>query len=246
MDRKKVIIIMPAYNVAQILKKTISELPRNGIDEIIVIDDGSSDDTAQVALSLGLTVIRHPQNRGYGAAQKTGYRAAIKRGADITIMVHGDNQYDPSLVPQFIAKIKSEGFEAVTGTRMILGDVLTGGMPLWKYISNRFLTHLENFVFSTNLTDYHNGYRAYSVSFLKKVPLDLLSDKFDFDTDIIIQAAIRKCKIAEIPNPTRYNKENSQMTFSKGILYGLSILRTVTKYIMHKMGLKNKLFEELK
>lgn len=246
MDKKKVVIIMPAYNVARILQKTVYELPKKDIDEIIAIDDGSSDNTAQVARSLGLTIIRHPQNRGYGAAQKTGYKAAIEHNADIAIMVHGDNQYDPSLVPQFIAKIRDEDFEVVTGTRMVLGDVLTGGMPLWKYIPNRFLTHLENFVFSTNLTDYHNGYRAYAVSFLKKVPLDLLSDKFDFDTDIIIQAAIRKCRIAEIPNPTRYKDENSQMPFSKGVVYGLSILRTVAKYIMHKAGLKNRLFEELK
>ena len=200
---KKVFVIIPAYNVAKILKKTVAEIPKSGIDDMIVVDDGSSDNTSQVAREMGLTVIRHEKNKGYGAAQKTGYRIAIERNADIAIMVHGDNQYDPSLVPQFISKIADNGFDVVTGTRMVLGDALKGGMPILKYIPNRFLTCLENIVFNTNITDYHNGYRAYSVSFLKKLPLDLLSDRFDFDTDIIVQAAIRGCNIAEIPNPTR-------------------------------------------
>jgi glycosyltransferase involved in cell wall biosynthesis len=233
---------MPAFNVAEMLPKTLSELPRERVDEIIVVDDGSTDGTSRVAEELGLSVVRHPKNRGYGGAQKTGYKTAIEKGADVVVMVHGDDQYDPSLTPKFISKIKDEGFDVVTGTRMVLGDVLEGGMPIWKYIPNRFLTHLENFVFNTDITDYHNGYRAYSADFLKKVPLDLLSEKFDFDTDIIIQAAIRRCRIAEIPNPTRYRDENSQMSFSKGVRYGLSILCTVAKYLVHKMGFKNRLF----
>jgi len=240
----KVVVIMPAYNVAKVLSKTIAELPRELVDEIIVVDDGSSDGTKEAAEGLGLSVIRHEKNRGYGGSQKTGYKAAIERNADIAVMVHGDNQYDPSLLPKFISKIRDEGFDAVTGTRMVLGDVLKEGMPLWKYIPNRFLTHLENFTFNTNLTDYHNGYRAYAVNFLRKVPLDLLSDHFDFDTDIIIQAAIRKAKIAEVPNPTRYRDENSQMSFRKGVQYGLSVLGTVFRYGLHKVGFKNKLFEQ--
>jgi glycosyltransferase involved in cell wall biosynthesis len=242
--KQKVIIVMPAYNVATILPKTWSELPKEGIDEIIVVDDGSRDNTSGVAKSLGLTVIRHSKNRGYGGAQKTGYKAAIERNADIVVMIHGDDQYDPSLASQFISKINDEGFEVVTGTRMVLGDPIREGMPLWKYIANRFLTRLENIVFNTNLTDYHNGFRAYSVDFLKKVPFDLFSDRFDFDTDIIIQAAIRKYKIAEIPNPIRYRDENSQMPFFKGVQYGLAILKTLVKYWLHKAGIKNKLFME--
>ncbi len=240
--RKKIAVVMPAYNVASILPKTLSELHADQIDEIIVVDDGSVDNTAEVAKDLGLTVVSHPKNRGYGGAQKTGYKTAIEKEADIIVMVHGDNQYDPSLTPKFIAKIRDEGYDVVTGTRMILGDALKKGMPMWKYLPNRLLTHLENFVFGTDISDYHNGFRAYSANFLKMVPLDLLSEKFDFDTDIIVQAAIRKCRIAEIPNPTRYEDENQQMPFYKGVIYGLSILGTVTKYIMHKIGLKNKLF----
>ena len=143
-----------------------------------------------------------------------------------------------------ISKIIDEGFDVVTGTRMVLGDVLREGMPIWKYIPNKFLTYLENFLFGTHLTDYHNGYRAYSAEFLKKIPLDFLSDRFDFDTDIIIQAAIRGCKIGEIPNPTRYKAENSQMSFLKGVQYGLSILLTAAKYALHKFGFKNRLFME--
>jgi glycosyltransferase involved in cell wall biosynthesis len=244
MDVKESFIIVPAYNVAKILPKTISELPKDNIKGIIVVDDGSSDNTADVAKGLGLYVIRHEKNRGYGATQKTGFKAALKMGACAVVMVHGDNQYDPTLAPLFISKIANDGFDVVTGTRMVIGDVLEKGMPLWKYVPNRFLTHLENFLFGTHLTDYHNGYRAYSANFLNSIPLDLLSDRFDFDTDIIIQAAIRRCKIGEIPNPTRYKTENSQMSFSKGVQYGLSILLTAVKYILHKIGFKNKLFSE--
>jgi glycosyltransferase involved in cell wall biosynthesis len=234
----KTVIVMPAYNVAPILPKTVEAIPRGCWDEIILVDDGSTDGTADVARSLGLTVVSHGKNRGYGGAQKTGYREAIQRGAEIAVMVHGENQYDPALVPLFISKIRDEGYDAVTGTRMVLGDVLKQGMPLWKYIPNRLLTHLENFVFQTNLTDYHNGYRAYACRFLKLVPLELLSEKFDFDTDIIIQAAIRKQRIAEIPHTTRYLEENSQMPFSKGVRYGLSILKTVAKYSLYKTGIR--------
>lgn len=235
--KPKCIIVMPAHNVGGVLPKTIAELSPNPADEILLVDDGSGDDTADVGRRLGLSVISHARNKGYGAAQKTGYLEAIKRGADVVVMLHGDNQYDPKFVPQFIAKIRRDGYDVATGTRMVLGDVLTGGMPLWKYVPNRFLTALENLVFRTNLTDYHNGYRAYSTEFLKRVPLELLSDRFDFDTDIIVQAAIRKARIAEIPHPTRYLDENSQMSFRKGVAYGMSILRTVCRYLLHKGGL---------
>ena len=245
-SKVKSTIIMPAHNVAKVLAKTVSGIPKGSVDEIVLINDGSTDDTAEIGKRLGLTVISHECSKGYGAAQKTGYKEAIKRNADLVVMVHGDNQYDPSLAPQFVSKIRDEGYDVVTGTRMILGDALKNGMPIWKFIPNRFLTWLENLVFQTHLTDYHNGYRAFSTQFLKQVPLDLLSDKFDFDTDIIIQAAIRKAKIAEIPHPTRYQDENSQMSFSKGVRYGLSILKTVVKYALHKTGIhRQELFAGL-
>jgi len=239
----KVIIVMPAFNVAHVLSKTVALISSGSYDEIIVVDDGSRDGTAEVGRKSGATVIIHPQNIGYGGAQKTGYKEALKRNAGIVVLVHSDNQYDPSLVPFFVSKISDEGYDLVTGTRMFLGDVLEKGMPMWKFIPNRFLTWLENFVFGSHITDYHNGFRAYSAKFLREIPLDLLSDKFDFDTDILIQGAIRKYKIGEVPHPTRYTRENSQMPFSKAVVYGLSILRTVFLFLLHKTGLyKQKIF----
>lgn len=235
---RKAIIVIPAYNVGQVLPQTISELPPGCADEILVVDDGSHDSSGRVAKQMGLLVITHEINRGYGAAQKSGYREALKRGADTVVLVHGDNQYDPSLVPQFISKIRDEGFDVVTGTRMVLGDALRHGMPIWKYVPNRLLTLLENWMFGTHLTDYHNGFRAYSAPFLETVPLELLSDFYDFDTDILIQASLRKCRIAEIPNPTRYRNENQQMPFGKGVQYGWRILSTVFRYLLNRMGVR--------
>jgi len=236
-QKGKIIIIIPAYNAASVLPKTIASLPEHCADETILVDDGSSDGTGEVGERLGLSVIRHRQNKGYGHAQKTGYKEAIIRGAGVIVMVHGDNQYDPSLVNTFVRKITDESYDVVTGTRMVRGDALRSGMPIWKYIPNRILTALENIAFKTSLSDYHNGYRAYSADFLKKVPLDLLSDKYDFDTDIIVQAAIRGCRITEIPHKTRYLSENRQISFVQGVVYGLSILKTIGKFLLHRFGI---------
>src|SRR3990167_375758 len=153
---KKVIVIMPAYNVANVLEKTVSGIPKGWVDEIIVVNDGSADGTPEIAKKLGLSLVSHSRSHGYGAVQKTGYKEALKRRADFVVMVHGDNQYDPSLVPEFVKKMRDEGYDVVTGSRMILGDVLKNGMPLWKYIPNSFLTWLENTIFQTHVTDYHN------------------------------------------------------------------------------------------
>jgi glycosyltransferase involved in cell wall biosynthesis len=236
-NESRVIIIMPAYNTAHILETTYNDIPKAGIGEIILVDDGSTDSTATLAKKLGITVINHRQNRGYGAAQKTGYREAVKRGADIVVMVHSDHQYDPTLTPKFIEPITSGKADAVTGSRMLKGGALEGGMPLWKYIPNRFLTKLENLAFNTNLTDYHNGFRAYSRKVLESIPFEKLSDKFDFDTDIMLQIAIRKFKISEVAHHTRYRQENSQMSFSKGLRYGLKILLTIGKFKLHQWGI---------
>ena len=235
--KPKIIIIMPAYNTAHILETTYNDIPKAGISELILVDDGSVDDTAAVAKKLGITVVSHKKNSGYGAAQKTGYREALKKGADIVVMVHSDHQYDPTLTPKFIEPIASGKADVVTGSRMLEGGALEGGMPLWKYIPNRFLTELENAAFDTNLTDYHNGFRSYSRKALEAVPFEKLSDKFDFDTDIILQAAIRKFKIAEVAHQTRYRDENSQMPFGKAVRYGLKILFTVGKFKLHQWGI---------
>lgn len=243
MSKCRVIIVMPAYNVGLVIGKTLASIPVGTYEKIIVVDDGSSDHTAEAAAKAGATVVRHPANRGYGAAQKTGYKKALEMGVDIVVLVHGDNQYDPAFVPQFVSKILAEGCDLVTGTRMKLGDALQRGMPVWKFIPNRLLTVLENCVFGSCISDYHNGFRAYTAKFLKEIPLDLLSDKFDFDTDIIVQGTIRKYKIGEVAHPTRYSRENSQMPFGKAVVYGLSILRTVAIFVLYKMGVcKQKIF----
>lgn len=240
----KVIVIMPAYNTAGILEKTYREIPAGCVDEIIVVDDGSQDGTSDVARDLGLTVVRHERNRGYGGAQKTGYAEALKRGADMVVMVHSDNQYDPTLVPQFIEPIQAGRADAVTGSRILGGDPLKAGMPLWKYIPNRVLTKLENAVLHTNISEFHNGYRAYSRKVLEAVPFTKLSDKFDFDTDIIVQIAMRQFRVAEVPHVTRYRDENSQMSFRQGIRYGLSILKTLWRLKLHQLGITyNPLFD---
>ena len=243
--KPKVVIVMPAFNTAHVLKKTYADIPKDGISEIILVDDGSTDGTGVLAEQLGLIVVRHAKNKGYGAAQKTGYQEALRRGADAVVMVHSDNQYDPALTPKFIEPIVSGMADAVTGTRIFAGNALRGGMPIWKYIANRFLTGWENRIFNTRLTDYHNGFRAYSRKVLESIDFERLSDKFDFDTDIIIQIAIRKFRIWEIPHHTRYLSDNSQMSFYKGVEYGLRILLTSAKFILHKLRLKRfEVFED--
>ena len=235
--RPRVAVVMPAYNVAHVVEKAISSLPRTAIDEVIVIDDGSRDGTADAARRTGVTVLTHAVNKGYGGAQKTGYRHAITTGADIVVLVHGDNQYDPSYAGKFIAKIRDEGYDVVTGTRMVLGDAIAQSMPIWKYVPIRATTILQNWIFGTEITDYHDGYRAYSMSFVRSVPLDRLSDKFDFDTDMMVQAVVHGMRIAEIPHPTRYAEENSQLPFWKAVHCQLTILTTAGKFLLHRTGL---------
>lgn len=238
--RSKVAIVMPCYNTADTISRTVATVRKScDPDIIIAVDDGSKDKSAAVASEAGCHVVVHAQNRGYGGAQKTGYRTAIEQGANVVVLVHGDNQYDPSLTGDFVRKVES-GYPVVTGTRMVLGDALASGMPWWKYIANRFLTGLENASFGTRLTDFHNGFRAYSREFLQSVPFETFSEKFDFDTDIILHAALRKIPIAEIPHTTRYREENSQMSFWNGVKYGTRILGTVARYHAHRIGLRRE------
>lgn len=237
-EPQSIAVVMPSYNTARTLPSTVNTVraccPSS---TIIVVDDGSSDNTAQVGRDLGCLVVSHERNRGYGGAQKTGYSKALELGADIVVLVHGDNQYDPSLTNAFAQKV-ADGFPCVTGTRMILGDALASGMPWWKFIANKGLTGLENFAFGTKISDFHNGFRAYSANFLQSVPYEQFSEKFDFDTDIILHAALRRVPIAEIPHTTRYREENSQMTFVNGVKYGTRILLTVGRYFAHRLGLR--------
>jgi len=236
--QKKVIVVMPAYNAERTLERTYRDVPREWVDEIILVDDASRDGTVELARKLGLHVFVHDKNRGYGGNQKTCYREALRLGGDIMIMIHPDHQYDPGAIPQLILPLLHEECDAVFGSRMLGGRALEGGMPRWKYLGNIFLSALENAAFDMCLTEYHSGLRAYSRRYLKTVKLELNSDDFVFDSEIIAQAAIHGLRIQEIPIATRYFEEASQIGFLRSVVYGLSILKVLMKFKIHQLGIK--------
>lgn len=247
MENKKVIIVMPAYNAAKTLKITYEALPKDSYHNIILVDDGSSDETIKIAKSLGLLVYRHGKNFGYGANQKTCYSEAIREEADIIVMVHPDNQYEPALLPEIIKPIKEGRADIVLGSRILSGNALQQGMPLWKYIANRFLTFLENKTLGLTLSEYHTGYRAYSHEFLEKINFLSNSDKFVFDQEIIFQAAHNKFRIFEVAVPTKYFPEASSISFWPSFIYGISIIILIIKYLLHKNGvIHSRQFEVFK
>ena len=237
---------MPAYNAAKTLHMTYAELPHDIVDLVIVVDDGSKDETTKIARELGLELFVHDRNYGYGANQKTCYREALRAGAEIIVMVHPDYQYDPTLLPEIIKPIQEGQADVVLGSRLLGGNVMKQGMPWWKFISNRFLTEVENTVFGLKLAEYHTGYRAYNRKALECVNLEMNSDKFIFDQEIMAQFVDLKLRIAEIPVPTRYFPQASSASFIDSSIYGLAILRVVSRYWMHKKGIKrDRQFESL-
>ncbi|MFH1995475.1 MAG: methyltransferase domain-containing protein [Candidatus Omnitrophota bacterium] len=235
--KMKVFVALPAYNAEKTLKRTIDDIPKEVVDTIILVDDKSSDRTIAVAKQLGLQVYAHKKNMGYGANQKTCYREALKGGADIVIMVHPDYQYDPTIIPNLIEPIQRGDADAVFGSRMMKGGALEGGMPLWKHNVNILLTALENVILGTYLTEYHTGFRAYSADLLRTVNFELNSDKFVFDTEIIVQALIHRFRIEEVPIQTRYFDEASKIKLLPSVVYGLGILGTLAKYVLHQKGI---------
>jgi len=238
-NNKKVVVVLPAYNAAKTLKITIDAIPKGSVDDIILVDDASKDNTVEVAKQIGLKVFVHSKNRGYGGNQKTCYKEALKLGADIAVMVHPDFQYDPTFILEMIKPIADGECDAVFGSRMkIRQNALKGGMPYWKFIANIFLTKIENFVLRNNLTEYHSGFRAYSKKVIQ-LPLDLNSDDFVFDTEIIVQMKIAGLKIKEIPITTKYFPEASQISFKRSVKYGFAILGVLLRYSLFKFGLKN-------
>src|SRR5580765_2475795 len=230
---------MPAYNAAKTLERTYADIAHDTIDGIILVDDVSKDETVEIARQLGLDVIIHQQNLGYGGNQKTCYEAALSQGADVVVMLHPDYQYDATRIPELIAPIVAGERDLMLGSRF-LGDPLAGGMPKWKWISNRFLTGVENVAFGLRLSEYHTGLRAYSRRLLEAIPYGLNSNDFVFDQELIAQvvAAGMGRRIGEIAVPTRYFEEASSVGFRRSVVYGLSTLRVVARYVLHRMGVR--------
>lgn len=233
---KRIIVVMPAYNVAKTLEITFRDLKHDILDDVILVDDASHDDTADLARNLGITTIVHEKNKGYGGNQKTCYKAALERGADVVIMVHPDYQYDPRLVVALTAMIVDGPYDAVIGSRILGGHALKGGMPLYKYIANRFLTFAENILLGEKLSEYHTGYRAFSREVLEAIPMDRNSDDFIFDNQMLAQIFMKKFLIGEVSVPTKYFPEASSINFRRSVKYGLGVLGVSLRYRLHKMG----------
>lgn len=231
----KVIAVMPAYNAAHTIKKTVADIPKGSVDHIIVVDDASRDDTVKVAKDLGLEVVTHSKNRGYGGNQKTCYTMALSQGADVVVMIHPDYQYDSTLTPEMTRPIISGRFDVMLGSRIrTRAEALRGGMPKWKYSANRSLTMLENIVLGQNLSEYHTGFRAFSRKTLESLPFHKYSDDFVFDQQILLGAIAKGFKIGETAVPVRYFDEASSINFRRSVVYGLSILRDLSIYLVTK------------
>jgi glycosyltransferase involved in cell wall biosynthesis len=236
---------MPAYNAAKTLAKTVAEIPRDIVDQILLVDDASSDETVALANDLGLTVFQHDRNFGYGRNQKTCYREALRLGADIVVMVHPDYQYSPNLIVPMAGMIAYGEYDAVIGSRILGKGALEGGMPLYKYIANRFLTLAQNFLLNYKLSEYHTGFRAFKREVLESLPLEENSDDFVFDNEMLVQTVYFGYNMGEISCPTRYFSEASSINFSRSVKYGLGVLATSVKFRLRKMGIvKGRLFRE--
>lgn len=244
LNGKKIIVVMPAYNAARTLERTYNDLPFDIVDEVLLVDDASADTTVEVSRGLGVTTFIHEQNMGYGKNQKTCYRAALERGADIVVMVHPDYQYSPKLVTPLAGMIAFGEYDAVIASRILGNGALEGGMPLYKYISNRFLTAFENLLTGQKLSEYHTGFRAFSRQVLEQLPLEQNTNDFIFDNEMLAQIIFFKFKLGEISCPTRYFDEASSINFARSVRYGLGVLSISLQFRLQKMGLGNfRLFQ---
>lgn len=238
LNNQRVAVVLPAYNAARTLERTISEIDRSIVDDLILTDDASHDTTAELARSLDLHTIVHTANRGYGANQKTCYAASLERGADIVVMLHPDYQYSPRLVPAMASMIASGHYDAVIASRILGRGALAGGMPAWKYVANRGLTLVENLMLGQKFSEYHSGYRAWSRRVLERLALDRCSDDFVFDNQMIAQALAAGFRFGEISCPTRYFKEASSINFRRSVTYGFGVLGTALCYRLDRAGLR--------
>jgi glycosyltransferase involved in cell wall biosynthesis len=243
LNGKKITVVMPAYNAALTLEKTLREIDREVVDDIILVDDASRDDTVQVARRLGLHVLVHDHNRGYGGNQKTCYTEALATGADVVIMLHPDYQYTPKLITAMASLIAVDQFDCVLGSRILSGGALRGGMPLYKYVANRFLTATENLITGAKLSEYHTGYRAFSRQVLESLPLEENSDDFVFDSQMLAQCIYFGWRIGEVSCPTRYEPESSSINFKRSVVYGLGVLGTTALFRACKFGLQHRIFD---
>ena len=244
LNNRKIAVVLPAYNAEKTVERTVEEIPRDIVDDIILTDDASRDNTAAVAGRLGLHVIRHDKNRGYGGNQKTCYEAALARGADIVVMLHPDYQYTPLLVTAMASMIAYDQYDCVLASRILGNGARKGGMPLYKYISNRLLTLIQNLLIGQKLSEYHTGYRAWSRTVIERLPLLSCSDDFVFDNQIIVQAVYFGFRIGEISCPTKYFEDASSINFRRSVVYGVGVLTTALQFLLKKWGLAHPAFLE--
>src|SRR2546427_3608280 len=237
LNGKKVVVVMPAYNASRTLRQTYLEVPFDVVDEVLLVDDASSDETVALARELGLTTFLHERNLGYGKNQKTCYREALKRDADIVIMLHPDYQYSPRLLTSLAGMIASGHYDIALGSRILGVGALQGGMPRYKYVSNRFLTAVQNLLLGYKLSEYHTGFRGFSRRVLESLPLEENSDDFLFDNEMLAQAIYFNYQIGEMSCPTKYFAEASSISFKRSVKYGLGVLWTSLKFRMQRMGM---------
>jgi glycosyltransferase involved in cell wall biosynthesis len=235
---KRITVVMPAYNAGKTLLKTYQEIPSAVVDDIILTDDASQDDTVEISKELNIDTLVHEKNKGYGANQKTCYQEAVRRGSDIVIMLHPDYQYTPKLISAMASMIAEGIFDVVIGSRILGNQAMAGGMPAYKYVANRFLTLTENIIINQKLSEYHTGYRAFSVETLTTIPLLENSDDFIFDNEMLLQALYFGFKVGEVSCPARYFEEASSISFRRSMKYGCGVLQTAGKYFLAKNGLK--------
>jgi glycosyltransferase involved in cell wall biosynthesis len=240
--RQKVIAVMPAYNAELTLAATVADIPVGSVDEIILVDDGSRDRTVAIAKQMGLTVIQHERNKGYGGNQKTCYRHALEHGADIVVMIHPDYQYDSRVIPHAVGIIEAGICDVVLGSRIrSRREALAGGMPVWKYLANRLLTATENLALGQNLGDFHSGFRVYRRAVLETIPFAGNSDDFVFDTQFLVQAVRFGFRLGDVPVPVRYFAAASSINFRRSVRYGLGTLATIGQYWLDRLGIKRSL-----
>jgi glycosyltransferase involved in cell wall biosynthesis len=232
----RIAVVLPAYNAANTLRQTFAEIPHDIVDEVILTDDHSRDDTPTIARELGIQTLEHESNRGYGGNQKTCYAAALARGADIVVMLHPDYQYTPKLVTAMASMIASDQYDVVLGSRILGRGALAGGMPIYKYIFNRLLTLIENVLVGQKLSEYHTGYRAWSRRVLEALPIILCSEDFVFDNEMLAQSIYAGFRIGEISCPTKYFPEASSINFRRSVIYGIGVLRTAVRFRLHRWG----------